>query len=240
MWLACTGAWCAMPADAAATLLPEVGNSSRLAALRELLAQKFPVCDLKPAGILPTGLEIFDRAEGGLRRGAVTELVGPTSAGALFLDAMLHALPREKIFAALVDAGGAFDPQGTEPGTLRRLLWVRCSRATEAVKAADLLLRDGNLPLVLLDLVPLALREIGRIPASTWHRFQRLVEPSGIALVILTPRPLVEGAKVRIAVRNRWPLHAMRRRRRDLLAQLDAQVFSRREFAALEQPRQSA
>lgn len=219
---------------------PLNSTPQRLAALRELLAQKFPVCDLKPAGVLPTGLEVFDQSEGGLRRGAVTELVGPTSAGPLFLEAVMRMLGREKMFAALIDAGSAFDPQGSESPALQRLLWVRCAEATEAVKAADLLLRDGNLPLVLLDLVPLPLREVGRIPASTWHRFQRLVEPSGTALVILTPRPLVEGARVRIAVRNRWTLAAMRRRRRELLGQLDAQVFSRREFSTLESVPRSA
>lgn len=215
-------------------------NADRLAALRELLSQKFPVCDLKPAGVLPTGLQTFDQAEGGLLRGAVTELVGRTSAGALFVETMLGALEREKTFGALIDAGSAFDPQGCESPALQRLLWIRCSKATEAVKAADLLLRDGNLPLIVLDLVPLRLREIGRVPASTWHRFQRLVEPTGTALVILTPRPLVEGARVRIAVHNRWNLGAMRHRRRDLLGKLQAQVFTRRQFSALDRPRQTA
>jgi len=43
------------------------------------------------------------------------------------------------------------------------------------VKATDLLLHDGNLPLVLLDLQFLPSRALRKIPPSTWHRFGRLV-----------------------------------------------------------------
>jgi hypothetical protein len=204
--------------------------AERLTELRELLAQKFPVCELKPAGVLPTGLARIDEAEGGLRRGAVTELVGPTSAGGLLTEALLAVLRREGLFGALVDAANTFDPQGTESA---RLLWVRCANATQAVKAADLLVRDGNLPLILLDLQLTPARELRRIPASTWHRFQRLVEPTSIAFVVLATQPMVEGTQVRIAVRQRWALAAMRERRRDLLTRLELKVFTRREFSAL-------
>ncbi|MEQ1861711.1 MAG: hypothetical protein ABMA13_17470, partial [Chthoniobacteraceae bacterium] len=197
-----------------------------VAELRELLARKFPASESKPAGVLPTGLQCIEE----LRRGAVTELTGPSSASALFIEAMLAVLRRERSFGALVDAANTFDPQGTESA---RLLWVRCANAMQAVKAADLLVRDGNLPLVLLDLQASPARELRRIPASTWHRFQRLVEPTGTVFVVLSAQPMVEGAKVRIAVRQRWTLAAMRERRSDLLARLDAQVFARREFSAL-------
>jgi hypothetical protein len=209
-------------------------RAARVIVLRELLAQKFPVCELKPSGILPTGLASFDRAEGGLRRGALTELAGSLSAGGLFLEAMLAVLRRERCFGALIDGGRSFDPQGCPPAALRRLLWVCCAQAEQAVKATDLLLRDGNLPLLLLDLQPLPLRNLRRIPASTWHRFQRLIEPTGTVLVVLTPQPIVEGAAVRIAIRNRWPLSSLRRRRAALLAEIQAQIFARRNFAELE------
>ena len=70
-----------------------VARSSRLDALRGLLAEKFPACELKHGGVLSTGLRVFDEAEGGLRRGALTELAGSPGAGALFLEAMLAGLP---------------------------------------------------------------------------------------------------------------------------------------------------
>lgn len=220
--------------DGTCTSMPDSDRAARIVVLRELLAEKFPVCDLKPAGLLPTGLTAFDIAEGGLRRGALTELAGSLSAGGLFVEAMLAVLRREKCFGALIDGGRSFDPQGCHPSALQRLLWVLCGDAEQAVKATDLLLRDGNLPLLMLDLQKLPARSLRRIPASTWHRFQRLLEPTGTALVVLTPQPIVEGATVRMAIRNRWPLSVMRERRNALLARIEAQVFARRNFAELE------
>jgi hypothetical protein len=213
--------------------MPAVEQIERLSALRGLLAEKFPAPEAKPAGLLATGLSAFDEPEGGLRRGAVTELTGSASAGALFIDAILGTIQRERCFGALIDGHRSFDPQGTAPGKLRRLLWVACPEASVAIKAADLLLRDGNLSLVILDLHFMSPRELRRIPASTWHRFQRLVEPASAILVILTPRPVVEGARVRIVIRNRWDLRAQRQRRHALLGGLEVQVFARREFSGL-------
>lgn len=199
----------------------------RLQELRALLAEKFPQAEIRPAGVLPTGLAVFDSTEGGLRRGSLTEVSGSSGAGGMFLEVALAILSREKCFGALVDGGGTFDPNGCRASALRRLLWVQCTNAAQSVKAADLLLRDGNLALVLLDLQMLPLRELGRIPASTWHRLQRVVEHSSTACVVLTPQPMVEGARVRIAMPQHWPLAAMRQRRRDLLAALEARVFVR-------------
>jgi hypothetical protein len=39
---------------------------------RRIVPHGYPHCGLKPSGILATGLPLFDKAEGGLRRGAVT------------------------------------------------------------------------------------------------------------------------------------------------------------------------
>jgi hypothetical protein len=207
--------------------------AERMKALRELVAEKYPSTEMKPAGVFPTGLAEVDEMEGGLRRGAVTEVVGPVSGGSLLISALLLALHAQAAFGALIDGGISFDPQSADPATLPRLLWVRCREMMQAVKAADLLLRDGNLPLIVLDLQNLRARETRKVPASTWHRFQRLAEPGGTALVILSTQPLVEGAQVRIALRQRWTLEAMRRRRSKLLQELRAQVFTRRQFSEM-------
>ncbi len=211
--------------------------SARLAPLRELLAEKFPAAQLNPGGIFPTGHPAFDGAEGGLRRGAVTELTGPASSGGLFIEAVLSALQSRRYFAALVDAGGGFEPQGCGPAALRRLLWIMCSDVKQSIRSADLLLRDANLPLVLLDLQIVPPRQLRGIPASTWHRFQRLVEQTSTAFVVLSPRPMVEAAQVRITMGNRWGLDAMRRRRSNLIGQIEARVFPRREFSVLPESR---
>ena len=206
---------------------PAPGKIARLAELRELLAEKFPATELKRSGVFETGLESLDGHCGGVQRGAMTEFASSLGSGSLFVEALLNAVSGARSFGALIDGGRSFDPQERDPAALSRMLWVLCSSVNQAVKAADLLLRDGNLPLVLLDLQPLPLKELRRIPASTWHRFQRLVEQTATAFVVLSPRPMVEGARVRLAARQRWSLRTMRQRRRVLLQDLDIQVFSR-------------
>jgi hypothetical protein len=206
--------------------LPEA-TQERLSGLRRLLAEKYPAAERKPGGILPTGLAPVDAVEGGLRRAALTELSGASGAGALFIHAMLRAVSREKCLAALVDAARSFDPEGCAPAVLTRLLVVLCEDPAQAVKAVDLLLRDGNLSLVLLDLQSAPLRQIRRIHASAWHRLQRLVEQTTSALVVLTPQPMVEGARVRIAMHAHGTLSAQRRWRQDLVAEMSARVFPR-------------
>ncbi len=203
-------------------------NKPTLGELRRILADKFPAVAVKPNGSLRTGLTSID-SEGGLNRGALTELVSPLGGGGLFLHAMLSLLTQESCFGALIDAGNSFEAQDDEG--LLRLLWVRCAGAMQAIKATDLVVRDGNLQLVVLDLQLVPVREVCRIPASTWHRFQRLVESTSTALVVLTSQPVVEGAKMRVALRQRWTLDAMRLRRRTILDQMTAQVFARRQFS---------
>jgi len=221
-----------VPPATAWTALP-VPVQDRLADLRRLLAEKYPAAEHKPGGILRTGLASVDAVEGGLRRAALTELSGSSGSGALFLHAMLRALCREKCLGALVDAARSFDPEGCASSALARLLVVFCADATQAVKATDLLLRDGNLALVLLDLQAAPLAQLRRIPASTWHRFQRLAEQTASAVVVLTPQPMVEGARVRIATNGNWTLSAQRRWRSELVAAMPARVFPRQSEATL-------
>lgn len=209
-------------------------SGAAISELRRVLADKFPTVAPRPSGILHTGLSSLD-SEGGLSRGAMTELVCSLGCGGLFVEAMIAALVAERCFGALVDAGNAFDAQDNDG--LSRLLWVRCSSPMQAVKAADLIVRDGNLQLVLLDLQAAPLHELRRMPASTWHRFQRIVEPTGTALVVLTCQPVVEGAKVRVATHQRWTVAAMRERRRALWERMTMQVFARRQFSVALEPK---
>jgi hypothetical protein len=108
------------------------------------------------------------------------------------------------------------------------LLVVFCADAMQAVKAADLLLRDGNLSLILLDLQAVPSAQLRRIPANTWHRFQRLAEQTTAAVVVLTPQPIVEAAQVRITGAGGWTLAAQRRWRHELLSAESWRVFPRR------------
>jgi hypothetical protein len=174
-----------------------------------------------------TGWTEVDALEGGVPHNAVTELCSSPACGGFFLHRVLASLREKGSFAALVDGGRTFDPGSHDTAAFPRLLVTFCDTAEQSVKVTDLLLRDGNLPLVLLDLQGLSLRNIGRIPASTWHRFQRLVERSGTALVVMTPQPIVEAARVRITLRANWSLADLKRLRRDLFVNVQAQTYRR-------------
>src|SRR5206468_4710380 len=99
---------------------------------------------------------------------------------------------------SLIDGRDSFDPQPLGNSCLRHLLWVRCHKAFEAVKAADLLLRDGNFPLVIVDLVLNPPEELRKIPQTSWYRLQRLVEPTSAVCLVLTRHSMVSSAQLKI------------------------------------------
>jgi len=208
--------------------MPTPANEEKLLrfqALRAELAEKFPQPSLKEGGRRALGLTAWDGASGGLRRGAVTEICGPPGGGSLFLAGVLGAAVRDGFQAGLIDAGDSFEPADWPAEQLGRLLWVRCPTAEKAIQAADLLLRDGNLPILALDFQTLPEKALRRVPASTWHRFQRVIEPTALVLAVLTPRPMVESAVSRIAIRSHWGLAALDTPRPTLLANLETQIF---------------
>jgi len=201
--------------------------STNIISLAAALAERFPAAAQLPVRHWVTGWEKVDALEGGVPHNAVTELCSSVACGGFFLHRVLTTLRKQRGLGALVDAGCTFDPGSHDAAAFSRLLTVFCQSAEQSVKVTDLLLRDGNLPLVVLDLQGLALRNIGRIPASTWHRFQRLVERSGTALVVMTPQPIVEAARVRITLRANWHLADLKRQRRDLFMHIQTQAYRR-------------
>jgi hypothetical protein len=183
--------------------------SSKILDLRKLLAERFPQPFTPPALRFPTGLPLIDEAiGGGLPKSAITELSSPkVSAGsALLLYALLQSAQRAGHFLALVDGRDSFDPQSLGNERLRNLLWVRCTKALDAVKAADLLLRDGNFTLVVLDLVLNASAELRKIPQTSWYRLQRLVETAPAAFLVLTRASIISSAQLKLSLDNAWTL----------------------------------
>ena len=197
------------------TVAHESGTKGvKITELRALIAEKFPQPSATASGVFPVamgaGLPAME-----LQRGVVTEVSGSIGSGTLFLETLIASAETTGAMAALVDGSSGFDPaQCGRP--LSRLLWVLCKDAQMAIKAADLLLRDGNLPLVVLDLQMNAAQELRRIPATTWYRFQRIIEQSTSAFVVVTSRPMVSSAAERVELRNHWTLGAMRQRRTEL------------------------
>ena len=107
---------------------------------------------------------------------------------------------------ALIDGCDSFDPQPLGNACLRHLLWVRCKKVFETIKAADLLLRDCNFPLVIVDLVLNPPAELRKIPQTTWYRLQRLVEPTSAVCLVLTRQSMVDSAQLKIVLDNLWTL----------------------------------
>jgi hypothetical protein len=195
--------------------------SGKIIDLRNLLANRFPHAP-KPVGThLITGLAFFDQSVGGgLPKGAITELITPPrSAGsASLVHAFIHGAYRDKYFVALIDGRDSFDPCALGNSILRQLLWVRCAKALEAVKAADLLLRDGNFPLLIVDLIFNSPEELRKIPQTTWYRLQRLVESVPTACLVLTRYEMVSSAQLKLVLENSWNLEILEKH--DAISQL--------------------
>jgi len=177
--------------------------------LRKLLTERFPHAPAAAATQLVTGLAFLDEAiGGGLPKGAITELISPeVSAGsASLIHALLETAQRDCYFLALIDGRDSFDPQPLGNACLGHLLWMRCTKALEAIKAADLLLRDGNFPLLIVDLVLNPREESRKIPKTNWYRLQRLVESTSTACLVLTRQGRVSSAQLKIVLENVWNL----------------------------------
>ena len=184
--------------------------SSKIIDLRNLLANRFPHAPAPAGTRLITGLASLDQAiGGGLPKGAITELISAGSAS--LIHALLQAAHRNRYFLALIDGRDSFDPSasgGLGNACLGYLLWVRCTKALEAIKAADLLLRDGNFSLVIVDLVLNPREELRKIPQTNWYRLQRLVESAPTACLILTRLGTVSSAQLKIVLENSWTLES--------------------------------
>lgn len=202
-----------------------MATSSAIIDLRNLLAERFPHSLTPPNLRLATGLPAIDELlGGGLPKSAITELSSPhISAGtALLLYALLQNAHQAGYFLALVDGRDSFDPQPFGNSRLRNLLWVRCTKALDALKAADLLLRDGNFPLVVLDLVLNVSAELRKIPQTSWYRLQRLVEAAPTAFLVLTRESIISSAQLKLSLDNTWSLADLEQN--DLTARLQILV----------------
>ena len=196
--------------------------------LRRLLAQRFPHLRIgarvtPPSETLATGVRALDvLLDGGLPRGQVTELVGAGhgSGSAQVIHALLRRTAADGQFLALVDGADSFDVGSVEPDVLAHLLWVRCTNAGDALKAADLLLRDNNFPLVAIDLKLNSAVQLRKISSSTWYRLGRILEQSRTAVLVVTPQAFVSGVAWRVEVESGLGLEALAQSPEELEPQL--------------------
>lgn len=211
--------------------------SEKIIQLRRLLSERFPgtrfsadTAEKLPA-VWPTGIAQIDRLiHGGLPKSGLVELVSGQnpSGSALFLAALLRKGAAENQIITLIDGQDSFDPCAFDQVTLSRLLWVRCKNAAEAMKAVDLILRDRNLPLVLLDLTLNPAGQLRKIPSSTWFRLQRIAETTSTIFVVMTPHPLVGCAEIRLSLNGQYSLEDLENQPQRLLAQLKPELAQHR------------
>ena len=184
-------------------------SARKVVDLRKLLASRFPHPFVPATSLLPTGVEFLDQISGGgFPKSAITELITPrASAGsASLIHALLRSAQQNRHFIALIDGSDSFDPGSSDNSALHHLLWARCRKAFDAIKAADFLLRDGNFPLVIVDLVLNSAEELRKIPQTSWYRLQRLAEAVQSACLIINRQSMVSSAQLKIVLENSWTL----------------------------------
>jgi len=174
--------------------------SLSLAELAQLLPPPAPAVP----GI-PTGIAALDAAlqGGGLPRGRLTEIVGPTGSGKTTLArAVVEATVANQGWVAYVDAQRTLDPRDwVHLGDAQGVWMIRPHDATRAAWCADVLLRSGAFALVVLDGAP-------TLTKSAAVRLTRLARDAGAALVILGDRAGAAtqlGGAVRLVVERATP-----------------------------------
>ena len=209
-------------------------SASKVVDLRKLLAARFPHPSPPPTSVLPTGVEFLNQITGGFPKSAITELISPrASAGsASLIHALLRSAQRDQHFIALIDASDSFDPGSSDNFALQHLLWVRCQKAFDAIKAADLLLRDGNFPLVIVDLVLNSVDELGKIPQTSWYRLQRLAEAVPSACLVINRQSMVSSAQLKIVLENSWMLSDLEKQNATADLRFRVQRFAGANFTA--------
>jgi hypothetical protein len=190
--------------------------SKRLSVMPKLAGVTFASqLEVRPAPqMVSSGVREIDTLTGGFPRGCLTEICGPASSGrtSVLLAALAAATQRQEV-CSLVDISDAFNPHSAAAAgvNFEKMLWVRCGgnkqrtgspqrhRVTEnpkiekpveqALRVTDLLLQSGGFGLVIIDLGDTPLKMAGRIPLTSWFRFQRAVEHTATVLFVISQVP---------------------------------------------------
>lgn len=163
--------------------------------------------------VAATGAAALDDAlGGGLRRGHVSEVVGPPSSGRTTLVCQIcRAATARGEITAMVDTHDRFDPPSAASAgvILSQVLWIRDrGDVLRAVKAMNLILQAGGFGIVVLDLADVRRPALRQIPMTTWMRLSRVIEGSQtVALLVATEHLARSAGGVTIAIAEadaRW------------------------------------
>jgi len=204
-----------------------VPKPTTIAALRSLVAAWTPAPLARSGDGIATGVLAIDAAlGGGLPRGRVTELVSaaPSSGGELVFGALLASTRTARLRVALIDAADGFAPKNYRPDFLRHLVWVRARSLPEALRCADVLVRDGNYAVLVLDLRGVPTRVLRQQPASAWHRLRLAAEQNPGAVLVQSAAGIVPAVPWRLVLRTPAVLANLRRPRAERVAALAVEV----------------
>jgi recombination protein RecA len=158
-----------------------------------------------PTPALPTGVAALDAVlvGGGLPRGRLTEIVGPTGSGKTTLTrAIVESTVAAHGWVAYVDAQRTLDARDwVHLGDAEGVWIIRPRDAGRAAWCADVLLRSGAFALVVLDGAPV-------LTKSAAVRLTRLARESNAAFVVLGERTggaSQLGGAVRLLVERMTP-----------------------------------
>ncbi|HKH94796.1 MAG TPA: ATPase domain-containing protein, partial [Gemmatimonadaceae bacterium] len=158
-----------------------------------------------PTPALPTGVAALDAVlvGGGLPRGRLTEIVGPTGSGKTTLTrAIVESAVAAHGWVAYVDAQRTLDARDwVHLGDAEGVWIIRPRDAGRAAWCADVLLRSGAFALVVLDGAPV-------LTKSAAVRLTRLARESNAAFVVLGDRTGAAsqlGGAVRLLVERTTP-----------------------------------
>jgi hypothetical protein len=155
-----------------------------------------------------TGWHALDASlGGGLRRGHLSEIIGPRSAGrSAVLTTMIAAATARGEVVAVIDTHDRFDPVSAAAAgvDLARLLWVReTGHAERALKATNLVLQAGGFGLVAFDLADVRPPALRQFPHTTWMRISRVIEGSStVALLVASEHVARSPGGVTIALQS--------------------------------------
>jgi hypothetical protein len=204
-----------------------MSKPTTIAALRSLVTAWTPAPPARRDAGVATGVPALDAAlGGGLPRGRMTELVSeaPSSGGELVFGALLASTRAARLRVALVDAADGFAPRNYPADLLRHLVWVRARSLPEALRCADVLARDGNYAVLVLDLRGVPARALRQQPAGAWHRLRLAVEQNSGAVLVQSATGFVPAVPWRLALRTAAGLDELRRPRAARAAALTVEV----------------
>ena len=207
-----------------------------LAKLQNQLREKFPMARHGlPVERQPQRAPVNPRLPSTFPKGGITEVIPahPAAGITLLLASLLEHEPpgQSPPNIALIDAADSFDPASFPPEDCSKLLWIRCQNPNQAMKAADLILRDGNVPKLVIDLLSPPTHEVRKIPATSWQRLNRLIESNDSSVIVFHRYPLIPCVRLRLLVTSRFTLDHFDQGRNELLQHLQIRLDLQRKMA---------